>query len=1227
MADMEFALAFTGDTSDLKAASAEAKQAVSSVSDEASKSATDVNAHAAALEKEASAARKAADANTANANATRKAREEAARAAGAVPSSSPPVGAPSHAPVAPRPASPSVPQPQRPLQPPQQPDNDNQHADRNRRQVLSYQLFDIGQTAASGMPLSMIAAQQGPQIAQLYAGEGGATKALEDFKVIGSGVSKLFTPLTVGVGAVAAAAAVGVSAYANYLSSIKEVQTAASGFGRAVAGTASEMEAAAEAGAAAAGISVTAARSMQAQFLQSGKIGSEHYEGLIALSKDFAATVGMDADAAGAALTEMFSDPAKAAQTLNRQYGLLDAATNRRITDLAAQNRVSEAQGVLLDALPEKLAKAEKATTALGRAWQAVTTGASNAGDAIGRAIDWAISGNAGDDRIRQLENILSRSIGVRDRSKLEAELAALKSQKDAAATGQEEASRNQREAVATGIAENSGANSTAMRRRSLENSIATLRSGLNPQSDDVAGQQMITAAIEAQERVLEALIHAKERNAELDRLDIQITNEKNPIQRAELEARRTRLQMAEQEVSADKVAEEAQRARNRVIAETVAAAGSQLSDMRDELEVRQRLAAQVAAGTITQADANRMLSEELTLRPLVAAAASAEAGDKEKLQVAISGLREAYAGLAAIQREEAAQSIIKSQSEKLEQLRVELALVGQSDEVRRRSLALLQAEQQIRSEGIASDSQRAEQIRSAATAIADQTAEVERLRDAWGEVQSAIEGAVNSGVDKLAEGDWSGALDAVKKEIVGGLTQIGIKNPLANALDGGNRGTISDVGGLGGIVGRLFGGEAKTPQSIVSGAMQSVASMSVNAASVVINGGVGGDVSRLFSPANGNSAVGDAFKAAGITKTGIPLSEVVSENGLKANVASAYAPRFQGLLNDLKAAGYNITSLGEGGYSYRNVAGTNNLSKHSFGEAIDINPRQNPWSSVLKTDLPPNVNDIARRNGMTWGGTWNKPDTMHFQVDKSISDAALGLGKVSTAATSAATSATGLTTGMQGATQGLGVLGTSFEKFGSAVGGMFGGAPGASVGGGFGSWLGGLFSPSASSLNASIGFTGANTTLGAFLTGKAEGGYSGPGGKYEPRGIYHAGEVIFSQADVSRLGGVGNVEAIRTGRRSLGNRWSGGPADIMPLPSAALGSGAGQSSGGNVAINIQNYSGQEIRQEETTDSRGNKQVTMVIGQQQAAAIKQRGNPARRAFQDEFNVRTRGISR
>ncbi|MDC5320942.1 tape measure protein [Acinetobacter baumannii] len=45
---------------------------------------------------------------------------------------------------------------------------------------------------------------------------------------------------------------------------------------------------------------------------------------------------------------------------------------------------------------------------------------------------------------------------------------------------------------------------------------------------------------------------------------------------------------------------------------------------------------------------------------------------------------------------------------------------------------------------------------------------------------------------------------------------------------------------------------------------------------------------------------------------------------------------------------------------------------------------------------------------------------------------------------------------------------------------------------------------------------------------GFAEGGYTGRGGKYQPAGIVHKGEVVWSQKDIKRWGGVGLVEKMR---------------------------------------------------------------------------------------------------
>lgn len=48
--------------------------------------------------------------------------------------------------------------------------------------------------------------------------------------------------------------------------------------------------------------------------------------------------------------------------------------------------------------------------------------------------------------------------------------------------------------------------------------------------------------------------------------------------------------------------------------------------------------------------------------------------------------------------------------------------------------------------------------------------------------------------------------------------------------------------------------------------------------------------------------------------------------------------------------------------------------------------------------------------------------------------------------------------------------------------------------------------------------------------TGFASGGYTGPGGKYQPAGIVHKGEYVFDQASTNRIG-VSQLEALRNGK------------------------------------------------------------------------------------------------
>lgn len=92
------------------------------------------------------------------------------------------------------------------------------------------------------------------------------------------------------------------------------------------------------------------------------------------------------------------------------------------------------------------------------------------------------------------------------------------------------------------------------------------------------------------------------------------------------------------------------------------------------------------------------------------------------------------------------------------------------------------------------------------------------------------------------------------------------------------------------------------------------------------------------------------------------------------------------------------------GTYEWRPIAGTSNLSTHSFGIAIDINTDKTDywrWDDSTgnnvhyKNRIPLEIAEIFEKHGFIWGGKWYHYDTMHFEFRPELrlkpEDCALG--------------------------------------------------------------------------------------------------------------------------------------------------------------------------------------------------------------------------------------------
>lgn len=168
-----------------------------------------------------------------------------------------------------------------------------------------------------------------------------------------------------------------------------------------------------------------------------------------------------------------------------------------------------------------------------------------------------------------------------------------------------------------------------------------------------------------------------------------------------------------------------------------------------------------------------------------------------------------------------------------------------------------------------------------------------------------------------------------------------------------------------------------------------------------------------------------------------------------------------------------------------------------------------------------------------------------------------------------------------------LGLGGSSSGGGGGILGNIFG--SGAS---GSGDWLSSLFGSSgasvqaASSLNTTAISAGDLSNL-ASLDWFDTGGYTGPGGKYDPAGVVHKGEYVFDQDAVQRIG-VQNLRRLQKGYADGG--YVGGPSG-----SGGGGGWGAPSSDTQVTVIDQRSSGAPVQTKKSRDSNGKQTIQVMI--------------------------------
>ena len=1127
---------------------------------------------------------------------------------------------------------------------------------------LSYQMNDVFTSLMGGISPIQTLVQQGPQIAQSFGGVGNTFRLAFSY----------LTPFRIGLGLAATALGVAAKATLDHSAAMKEAEVAAAGLGRNVGTSAGEIDRIARSSADGGQVTVSAARSMATEFTRTGKIGKENFGELVGVVRNFALATSTDTATATKTLADLMADPAKAAETLSQSMGLIDASTARFVRRLADQGQKTEAVSVLTKTLGANLADVGKTVSWYAQMWGLVERAASGAADAIGRAV----APKVGKDLIQDLEGRVealkkqgtmapglqgnapsapgygmwadkgpSAPEGEKARQaeirRLEGEIAKLKKEEADAEARRQAAIVDAARSRAVDIAGASGSPAVqeAQRRQQLLDEQKKLReAGTGPTKMSDAEQQAerdrmkasedarIAAALDAKTRALTTWISESQRAQQLAEIDLQISATRDPIERAELERKRALVTTAGQEIGTAEANAAANAAYARSIGEVSAQARGSIADTLADAAARERVNALVTAGVLPIVDMNRELQIEAATRQLVMMAAKAEGAEKERLLGLIAQTRAAITAQTEAQKAANAAQEVRSGDDRLQTLRTQIALVGQSEASQARVLALLEAEQKIRSQGYAGTA--ADQIRARAVAEAELNTTLERQKAAWSEVQNTGGSAIDTLIEGMRAGKDVGKqmADDLSKEFL----KLAVANPLKNMLFGQNLPTMTDVGG---VLGNLFGGGDKAAAG--AALPSAVGTATITAATVIINGSGVGGAGGIASAASGifsDSALNRSSFAAELANPAIRNKLfAMTEAEVGGQGAQAQQAFMETIFNRGSARGMSLDQvlsdkayfpkqtfdnaqrwMGGGldakyGDALGRVRGGSNLANYATGNASgDVGFGGGPQTAAF--------------GGEKFGV--EKADMSWAKLQQSSSQTAQSIGSLGTSSNTAVDAVAKLGTGTDQAANALtsssGGIAQASNQMGTTI--TTTAATTQSAFGQLTSGLGSAFSSLFSGLGNMLGGIGGGI---GHLFGFADGGWTGSAGRTTVTGFVHGQEYVVNAAATAKNRPL--LEAINAGYAPRGYA-SGGYVGTMPMMGAApaLSSRSGNDNAAPVIHQtFVNNSTAHVSTHEESDGKGGRRQVIAIEEAVGAAIGRPRSATQRAIQTAYGLQTK----
>jgi len=143
--------------------------------------------------------------------------------------------------------------------------------------------------------------------------------------------------------------------------------------------------------------------------------------------------------------------------------------------------------------------------------------------------------------------------------------------------------------------------------------------------------------------------------------------------------------------------------------------------------------------------------------------------------------------------------------------------------------------------------------------------------------------------------------------------------------------------------------------------------------------------LARMYGDCRKDEVMRQLVEVAWLPKKGGGRLKATRVNGVAERLK-----RISAALDELPSSYDEFLKPAAGTYACRRIAGTETLSAHGFGIAIDIAVKRSDYwrwakpasdgSIVWRNAIPMEIVRVFEAEGFIWGGRWHHFDTMHFE-------------------------------------------------------------------------------------------------------------------------------------------------------------------------------------------------------------------------------------------------------